>query len=264
MESLDIKGRPGTLLYAQRAGSDATGAQDLMYLRAPAVEQSERICGLVQGGTAVYIVGHHPSQAEPRWFGPECWFDDLLDWDRPATAVLIESVETAAIKHLFGRFTLGDTCLQTVSSDFSQVFAEDEAAVVTGEAPEEQRSPAYDAFKDLGQWLDATDDEVAEMVGIGRTTPYDWKRVGREPRRSTVRLLFQCHAVLSALVKKLGEPQAKEWLLVEDPKRRERLLSGDIAAIQAETRPIIFGTARPRARRGSWMPDDRTDDPTDE
>ena len=41
--------------------------------------------------------------------------------------------------------------------------------------------PAYEAFKALGRWLNADDAAIADMVGVGRTTPYTWKRDSREP-----------------------------------------------------------------------------------
>jgi hypothetical protein len=123
-----------------------------------------------------------------------------------------------------------------------------------------QSSPAFDAFRDLVGWLEATDEEVAAMAGVGRTTPYAWQRERREPRRSTVRRLFQTHAALSALVQRLGESDATQWLVYDDPTRRERVLAGDLPSVQDEMRPLLFGRTRSRMRPGSWVPDDESDE----
>lgn len=271
MDAVDIHTTDQALAFVGVGASDAdaTGAQDLRCLGSVVIREGERLNCLVGGGTAIYNPGRRREPAGPQTWLERWYADDLLGTEPNVTAVEMESDDIAAIKELFGRYALEGLRRLTVVSDFSAVMLERAAPPTTApgddvEVTDEKPSPAYDAFKDLVEWLDATDDEVASMVGVGRTTPYDWKRAGREPRRSTVRLLFQCHAILSALVKKLGEPRAKAWLLVEDPERRERLLRGDIAAIQTETRPIIFGVARPRTRPGSWMPDDRSDDSAEE
>lgn len=115
---------------------------------------------------------------------------------------------------------------------------------------------AYAAFKDLGRWLQAHDDEVADAVGVGRTTPYAWNRDGHEPRAATVRRLYEYHAVLSSLSRRLGSEEFRRWLFTGDPSRRERLLAGDLESLDQEVNDILFR----RIDTGvdmAWAPEDR-------
>lgn len=127
-------------------------------------------------------------------------------------------------------------------------------AAVAAAVPAQRPSKAFGAFKDLARWLHANDDEIASMIGIGRTTVYTWQRDGREPRPATARKLFQAHAVMGALVQQLGEDGAYDWLAHEASERRTALMAGDIAGIQSQARPIIFGDAG-RTRPGTWLPE---------
>jgi hypothetical protein len=124
----------------------------------------------------------------------------------------------------------------------------------------EIQSPTFDAFKDLMRWLDATDQEVADMVGIGRTTPYTWRREGREPRRSTVRLLLQVHSVVAGLVDALGEDAANRLLSIEHPEYRKSLLRGNLQEIQPAIHDLLFKRERRRTKPGSWISEGGLDD----
>jgi hypothetical protein len=112
---------------------------------------------------------------------------------------------------------------------------------------------AFQAFKDLGSWLDADDDEVAGAVGIGRTTPYAWRREGHEPRARTVRRLYELHAMLDAVRRQLGSSRFGGWLSTGSPSRRSRLLAGDIASVAPDVDAALFGgLERPDL---SWSPE---------
>ena len=56
---------------------------------------------------------------------------------------------------------------------------------------ESAKTAAFRAFRELARLLRVSDDELTHVIGIGRTTPYAWERVGREPRPNTVRRLYQ-------------------------------------------------------------------------
>jgi hypothetical protein len=110
------------------------------------------------------------------------------------------------------------------------------------EAPshEEAGPRSWEAFKDLAQWLPASDGEVAEAIGIGRTTVYTWQRENREPRQGTARRIHQLHAALKALRSRLGPAGLDSWLSSGAPSRREVILSGDLELLSDEIDTELF------------------------
>jgi hypothetical protein len=109
-------------------------------------------------------------------------------------------------------------------------------------APE--RGPAaYRAFKDLAHWLDADDMQIADMVGIGRTTPYTWKRDGREPRAATAQSIYEHHATLDSLRRRLGAHELRRWLHEGIPTRRDTLLAGELEALEGDVHALLFRPA---------------------
>jgi transcriptional regulator with XRE-family HTH domain len=121
---------------------------------------------------------------------------------------------------------------------------------------DEPRSKAFKAFRDIVRWTQSTNGVVADLLGIGRTTPNSWERDGREPHRGTVKLLFQIHNALAAVVHELGEERAIDWLCHDDPRRVESVLAGDLDAIERDLDDLLFRPRRPRRRRGAWIPED--------
>lgn len=125
-----------------------------------------------------------------------------------------------------------------------------------------RESKAFTAFKDLVRWLRATDQEIAQMIGIGRTTVYTWGREGREPRAPTARRLFQARSMVSALVQRLGEEGAYDWLAHQDPARREALLKGELDRLQSDIYALVFRQSRRRDRPGVALPEGRLEPDT--
>jgi hypothetical protein len=99
---------------------------------------------------------------------------------------------------------------------------------------------AYRAFKDLGRWLDAEDGQIADMVGIGRTTPYTWKREGREPRAGTAQRIYEHHATMDALQRRLGEEGLRRWLHEGVPTRRDAVLAGGLTDLERDVHEVLF------------------------
>jgi hypothetical protein len=108
--------------------------------------------------------------------------------------------------------------------------------------------PAYEAFKALGRWLNADDAAIADMVGVGRTTPYTWRRDGREPRAATSQRIYEYHATLDALRRRLGIGGLRRWLHEGVTPRRDLLLAGDLERLERDVHEILFRFAP--ARRG--------------
>ena len=122
------------------------------------------------------------------------------------------------------------------------------------------RSPAFRAFKQLGRWLDASDDEVATAVGVGRTTPYSWERMSRPPSPRTTRRLHQLHSLVAGLVNRASAGEYREWLYEGGAFRRIAALSGDLDTLEAEAEPILFGQPRRRIDPGTWFPETESPD----
>lgn len=67
------------------------------------------------------------------------------------------------------------------------------------------------AFEDVKRWLDLSDEQTAEVAGLGRTTKYSWER-GVVPRASTIRPLNALREALAGLVRSRGERYLGAWL----------------------------------------------------
>jgi hypothetical protein len=121
---------------------------------------------------------------------------------------------------------------------------------ILGSAPE-----AFQAFKDVAEWLRASDEEVAEAIGIGRTTVYAWRREGREPRRGTARRLYELHSVLAALRRRMGSERYELWLNQGTPSWRQAVLLGDFSVLEPVIESELF--AQPGRQKFDWTPEDR-------
>lgn len=99
---------------------------------------------------------------------------------------------------------------------------------------------AWRNFNDLKIWLSATNEELTEALGIGRTTAYTWHREGREPREPTSRRLHQMHAAISALQGRLGQGGLEVWLSGGSPNRRAAIMAGGLDSLGAEIDAQLF------------------------
>jgi hypothetical protein len=124
------------------------------------------------------------------------------------------------------------------------VIERERAAAISTSRESVSDPPAYDAFKALGRWLDADD---ADLVGVGRTTPYTWKRDGREPRAATAQRIFEYHATLDSVRRRLGPGDLRRWLNEGIPSRRDALLAGGLERFDADVHALLF--RREPARR---------------
>ena len=128
---------------------------------------------------------------------------------------------------------------------------------VAAPAPIASTEPAaYKAFKDLAAWLEAEDSQIADMVGIGRTTPYAWKREGHEPRAATAQRIYEHHATLDSLSRRLGAAGLHRWLREASPTRRDTLLNGDLESLERDVHTILFRRSRERRYDLAAAPDD--------
>jgi transcriptional regulator with XRE-family HTH domain len=109
--------------------------------------------------------------------------------------------------------------------------------------PKAAPARAWGTFSDLKEQLGMTQEELADAVGVGRTTPYQWQR-GREPQPRHGRRLYELAATVGALRRRLDHDAFQAWLASGDPPPRELLAAGDLATVNRLADEIIFPTTR--------------------
>ena len=117
-------------------------------------------------------------------------------------------------------------------------------------------SRAYSTFVELADWLGMTQEELAGLFHYGRTTPLAWRR-GHEPRRDRVRQLYQTHALVGTLVRRLGREATQSWFERGAPSPRDLIANGDVSAADDLAEALIFGTTTTPSIT-AWV--DRSDD----
>src|SRR5206468_4301190 len=115
------------------------------------------------------------------------------------------------------------------------------------------------AFAEVKRWLDLSDEQTAEVTGIGRTTKYSWER-GVVPRASTIRPLFSLRESLAGFVESKGLPALRRWLhqvLPEGRSPMDVLFAGESDAFIALTADELFSVSheRPSATFTTLEPD---------
>jgi transcriptional regulator with XRE-family HTH domain len=106
------------------------------------------------------------------------------------------------------------------------------------------------AFGDVKRWLDLSDEQTAEVAGLGRTTKYSWER-GVVARASTIRLLIALREALEALVRTRGELHLRGWLSQVRQDGRTPLdviLAGDSEGFLTLLSEEVFSAPTGRAR----------------
>jgi hypothetical protein len=161
-----------------------------------------------------------------------------------ATATLEPLVEPTPLTHRVYRVT-GSTIVLPPLRSSSPPEAEPEGL------------SAYRAFSELATWLRMTQEETAQLLDIGRTTPLAWRR-GPQPRPALARRLYQTHALVKTLVRRLGHDDALRWLHRGSPSPLEVIRAGDVTRADDLAEEMIFGSPARSARLDTWIdePDD--------
>ena len=93
------------------------------------------------------------------------------------------------------------------------------------EAPPSPARAALSAVEDVQRWLAIGQDQVATLAGYAPRSVKNW-REGMDPYSSTVRRLFDLHALLGSLTHRMGVEGARLWLADvshSGAQRREQL-----------------------------------------
>lgn len=118
-------------------------------------------------------------------------------------------------------------------------------------------SRAYRTFTQLAGWLGMTQHETARLLGIGRTTPLAWRR-GHEPRPSRARRLYQTHALVNTLVRRLGQEETRLWLVRGNPSPLALIAAGDVTRADDRAEELIFGAHDTAIALDAWREDEPT------
>lgn len=108
------------------------------------------------------------------------------------------------------------------------------------------------AADELRAWLDLTYDDLAAITGIAKNTFHYWRRTGARSRPSTARRLWRAHALVRALIARLGQPQAVAWLRTGPHSPLSLLLEGDLEEAEEAVHALLFRhpPARPDEQPG--------------
>jgi hypothetical protein len=96
-------------------------------------------------------------------------------------------------------------------------------------APPSPAGSALTAVEDLQRWLAIGQDQVAALAGYAPRSVKNW-REGMDPYPSTVRRLFDLHALLGSLTQRMGIEGTRLWLADVSHtgvRRRDRLADDD-------------------------------------
>ncbi len=211
-------GEPGTvaplleLLYGfQSAGTRLVNTEDFDLL----------------SDQGVYIVRQINAQARPaaKWqaFLRVAQPTPIFVWFLPHSSL-------GALEDLFHSTLLGirRTPIQSIQ----------ESSTASGKLPK-ARNPIA-AAEDLQTWLGLTNKDLQSITGIPERTFYDWKRTERVYRPSTVRRLWRAHALVHAVVKKLGVEDARRWFHSGAVSPLDLLLAGDLDAAEEAAHALLF------------------------
>jgi hypothetical protein len=110
-------------------------------------------------------------------------------------------------------------------------------------------SRAYRAFKELGKWLELSDEELTKIVEFSRTTvSMTWQKGGEPRNKAKARRLYELHSVVSALHRTLGSGLAG-WLKRGRPGPLKLLEQKEFERFERCADVVIFPTREAPRRR---------------
>jgi hypothetical protein len=109
---------------------------------------------------------------------------------------------------------------------------------------------ARQAVEDLMRWLRMTPEEVADLCGFAKRSFHNWI-AGMQPRPNTVRKLHDVHALVAALIQRLGPDRTILWLsepLSGGRTRLGKMRDERVQSVIRDARGFLFASP-PRVKR---------------
>jgi hypothetical protein len=89
-------------------------------------------------------------------------------------------------------------------------------------------------------WLDITYGQLATITGVSRASFFNWRSPGANPRPNSLQRVQRLYALISLLVKRFGVHGTRTWLHSGDHPAWERLMAGDLSAVESDIRSRLF------------------------
>jgi hypothetical protein len=176
---------------------------------------------------------------------------------QPQTGLWIEALQTqrketpvglASDPELIWQRTISDTLFEALLGQWRALAAGPQRNCPPGtiDDPEPESAPeAWHAFVALRSWLNLTDLETANLLGLGKKTAYGWRRTGRPPQPRLARRLYEAHAFVRQMVLIFGPSEAVRLIHQGGENSAASLIANNrVAEAEARFSNLIY--ARPR------------------
>jgi DNA-binding XRE family transcriptional regulator len=170
------------------------------------------------------------------------------------------SQETSFLRHFDGHAVIND---RYAWSDLPNVYRVRGALETAARRRARHHPPsrAYRAFKELRDWLEMNDKELAKIIEVSRTTVSMSWRNGVEPHnKAKARRLFELRSVVSALHRMLGS-DLSGWLKRGRPCPLKLLEQKKYERFERCADAVIFPSPDDPRRRLDTARESRGDDP---
>lgn len=235
--------------YVEPSRTTVTERSSLDRLLSPHSRRESTQCAVVMAYQPIAAATSPPAfQGEVKTFAYPYWLTIALT--EPLATVTFASFEapfrcpppSSPWRELVNRF---------ISGPEPQLEVDLDARLVVG--PELGKTRAYRTFVELADWLGLTQAQTADLLGMGRTTPLAWNREGHEPQPARARRLYQAHALVSTLLRRLGSEEMHRWMEAGNPSPLDLIAEGDVTGADDLADELIFGTAPSRERLSAWV-----------
>jgi hypothetical protein len=180
-----------------------------------------------------------------------------IEAEQPQAGLWIDALQTlrrdtqvglASDPELIWQRTINDTLFETLLAQWRVLAAgpQRDCPPDTLDDPEPESAPeAWHAFVALRSWLNLTDLETANLLGLGKKTAYGWRRTGRPPQPRLARRLYEAHAFVRQMVLIFGPSEAARLIHQGGDNSAASLIANNRVA-EAEARFANLIYARPR------------------
>jgi hypothetical protein len=102
--------------------------------------------------------------------------------------------------------------------------------------------------KQICDWLGISYEQLAAITGVSRSSFFNWRQPGAHPRPGGMQRVQRLHALISQLVRRFGVSGSRKWLHSGEYPVWDRLIVGDLAAVEEAARNVRLDGARSAAQ----------------